>query len=674
METLILAIQRLLAPRGLNEEGRPLVEGKGFLTLLERSQTTWGGEIAEEKGTSWEGLPLLVLGLPSIMEAPEAAPLRGAEILSNGPSKETAIVVPLVPKEDASPILRRRGPSPSTCGQQVEAHPTPGPMCVSLGDALPHGLSRGDSPFPLSVKPEEASTFSPGNHRAMADSPSAGEKAEIFLSPIPVPRPTPTVPHFEASERLPSLLISPSGASGGPPSKPIEMLCTGTLPLGNSACWAGIDETRFDLRENSLHQPPTGSPPIPKEPKHSLLAPTRDSTAPSPPHPDSKHGRGSPPLSSLREVFPSRFALIAEAPASEREEGFSEELLKPEVKEGLPIPDGGKGRLHQVFISSSDPSGADPLSMDLPPRSQKATPLETFSPSENGGPSLSEEGNFPRTTMRGIKEPEGIGPKPLSAMPSRSPQSSSAGEREAKAPKAIPETAPSPEEGTSAPSQVHPIPTGAFPEQGSRDLSDENRIALREEKNRTPGKNEGTALLGAVNGVHRGDQPAETGELFDRATPRGLTLPPGGGQAREICEQVAARLISVTTGKGEKVRFRLDPPSLGFIDVEIRRERDGIKATLWADHSVTKELLERHFFELRAMLESDGLRLEQFDVFLKQGWGSFQERHEGPVNRQPWQERNDQEKAPEGRILWEGGPRENGLERGRGIRALDVMV
>jgi len=96
----------------------------------------------------------------------------------------------------------------------------------------------------------------------------------------------------------------------------------------------------------------------------------------------------------------------------------------------------------------------------------------------------------------------------------------------------------------------------------------------------------------------------------------------------EIYHQVGRKMAwSVQNGE-ERVKLTLDPPRLGNLYMEVIKEKEMVRATLWAESPVTKELLEAHRVELRRILEEDGFKLERFDVFVQQEKDRFMERRE----------------------------------------------
>ena len=96
-------------------------------------------------------------------------------------------------------------------------------------------------------------------------------------------------------------------------------------------------------------------------------------------------------------------------------------------------------------------------------------------------------------------------------------------------------------------------------------------------------------------------------------------------------QQIAEKVIWSIRNNEEKIRLTLEPPQLGNLFIELHRNKDEIKATLWVDNPKTKEILENNQFQLQKTLEGHGFKLEQYDVFVQNEMGSFQGKEESPV-------------------------------------------
>jgi len=98
----------------------------------------------------------------------------------------------------------------------------------------------------------------------------------------------------------------------------------------------------------------------------------------------------------------------------------------------------------------------------------------------------------------------------------------------------------------------------------------------------------------------------------------------------DLYQQIAEKVIWSIKNNTERIRLRLDPPQMGNLLIELHRDKDEIKATLWADNPKTKEIFENNQFQLQKTLEEHGFKLEKYDVFLQNETGSFQGKGEEP--------------------------------------------
>jgi hypothetical protein len=99
----------------------------------------------------------------------------------------------------------------------------------------------------------------------------------------------------------------------------------------------------------------------------------------------------------------------------------------------------------------------------------------------------------------------------------------------------------------------------------------------------------------------------------------------------DLSQQIAEKVIWSIRNKEEKIRLTLDPPQLGNLFIELHRDKEEIKATLWTDNPKTKEILENNQFQLQKNLEADGFKLEKYEVFVQKDMGSFQGNGENPI-------------------------------------------
>ena len=149
------------------------------------------------------------------------------------------------------------------------------------------------------------------------------------------------------------------------------------------------------------------------------------------------------------------------------------------------------------------------------------------------------------------------------------------------------------------------------------------------------------AIAGGKN--HPAQDPFGLNELLGSPKPSTVVEETGTPQKPTLSktehpglyQQIAEKVIWSIRNNQERIRLTLEPPQLGNLFIELHRNKDEIKATLWADNPKTKEILENNQFQLQKTLEGHGFKLEQYDVFVQQDMGSFPGKEENPVFQGP---------------------------------------
>jgi hypothetical protein len=142
----------------------------------------------------------------------------------------------------------------------------------------------------------------------------------------------------------------------------------------------------------------------------------------------------------------------------------------------------------------------------------------------------------------------------------------------------------------------------------------------------------------------------------------------------QIYEQIGKKIIWTLKNNEERIRLTLQPPQLGNIYMEITKGEGNIRATLWTDNPVTKEILEMNQGQLHRILKEDGFKLEKFEVFTEQDMESFRERGESLYDHRPWANNGFKEhKASSFIEPVEITPTEMNLSH-RGNNSIDVFV
>jgi hypothetical protein len=74
----------------------------------------------------------------------------------------------------------------------------------------------------------------------------------------------------------------------------------------------------------------------------------------------------------------------------------------------------------------------------------------------------------------------------------------------------------------------------------------------------------------------------------------------------EFSQAVGERLVWMVRNESQEARIRLDPPSLGPLDISVTIKDDRATVLIHANHAVTRELLDAEAPRLRAMLGEQG--------------------------------------------------------------------
>jgi hypothetical protein len=103
-------------------------------------------------------------------------------------------------------------------------------------------------------------------------------------------------------------------------------------------------------------------------------------------------------------------------------------------------------------------------------------------------------------------------------------------------------------------------------------------------------------------------------------------------ESQGIYQQVGERVLWLIRNQEERIRMSLDPPELGHLCLEIHRTKENIQTTLYTDNPVTKVTLESSQREIQRIIESEGFKMEKFDVLVQQDLSRFQERKDSPFH------------------------------------------
>jgi flagellar hook-length control protein FliK len=93
----------------------------------------------------------------------------------------------------------------------------------------------------------------------------------------------------------------------------------------------------------------------------------------------------------------------------------------------------------------------------------------------------------------------------------------------------------------------------------------------------------------------------------------------------QILQEIGQKIVWSFKNNEGRIRFLVEPPELGNIYMEIKKDKGNIQVTLWAENTITKEILETNQIQLYRMLKGDGFTLDKFDVFVQQDMKDFQD-------------------------------------------------
>jgi hypothetical protein len=148
-----------------------------------------------------------------------------------------------------------------------------------------------------------------------------------------------------------------------------------------------------------------------------------------------------------------------------------------------------------------------------------------------------------------------------------------------------------------------------------------------------------------LKGISAGEnQPAKESYVIDEPLGSPKPLIPAGENgihqklwllktdSLDFYQRISEKICWCIRNNEEKIRLTLEPPQLGNLYIEIHRNKEEIKASLWTDNSMTKEILENNQFQLQKTLEGNGFKLEKYEVFVQSDMGAFQGSDENHVS------------------------------------------
>jgi flagellar hook-length control protein FliK len=94
---------------------------------------------------------------------------------------------------------------------------------------------------------------------------------------------------------------------------------------------------------------------------------------------------------------------------------------------------------------------------------------------------------------------------------------------------------------------------------------------------------------------------------------------------QNVLRQAANSFVLQHTSKEEKISLKLEPESLGSLQIDIHLHNKEVKADIIASHPVVRDLLEKHQDLLRNTLSEYGLKFEKLSVTVSDSSSQFRQ-------------------------------------------------
>lgn len=85
---------------------------------------------------------------------------------------------------------------------------------------------------------------------------------------------------------------------------------------------------------------------------------------------------------------------------------------------------------------------------------------------------------------------------------------------------------------------------------------------------------------------------------------------------RTVIDQIVSKVNFKMTGGQEEMRIRLEPPSLGSLYMKVSVDGKVVSATIIADNSFTKDIIQSNIHQLKDSMVEQGLKLDSLSVLV----------------------------------------------------------
>ncbi|MFA6011553.1 MAG: flagellar hook-length control protein FliK [Desulfobacteraceae bacterium] len=88
-----------------------------------------------------------------------------------------------------------------------------------------------------------------------------------------------------------------------------------------------------------------------------------------------------------------------------------------------------------------------------------------------------------------------------------------------------------------------------------------------------------------------------------------------------VTDQVAKQISKAIRNGESEIKFHIKPPDMGRMELSITHTANGLKISILAEHSTTRDMLMNQASDLKSILADQGIRLEKMDVGMSGDFG-----------------------------------------------------
>lgn len=88
-----------------------------------------------------------------------------------------------------------------------------------------------------------------------------------------------------------------------------------------------------------------------------------------------------------------------------------------------------------------------------------------------------------------------------------------------------------------------------------------------------------------------------------------------------VTDQVARQISKAIRNGESEIKFHIKPPDMGRMELSITHTANGLKISILAEHSTTRDMLMNQASDLKSILADQGIRLEKMDVGMSGDFG-----------------------------------------------------